>query len=127
MIDGRKFNCVASIARAHGLNLVTVRRRIDETGKVAEKLTNDEWKLILSKKKVKKKLSPTKTEPIAKLISFVVNISSTPTLFTRKSKPGLIALTKSSEDRLSKHAKGTTNGRKQRNPPERRTHREVHI
>ncbi|MBJ6958650.1 hypothetical protein JG654_20275, partial [Vibrio cholerae] len=44
MIDGRKFNCVASIARAHGLDPVTVRRRIADTGKAADKLSNDEWK-----------------------------------------------------------------------------------
>jgi len=55
MIDGREFNCIASIARAHGLDPVTVRRRIADTGKTAEKLTNDEWKLILSKKKGKGK------------------------------------------------------------------------
>ncbi len=53
MIDGRKFNCVASIARAHGLDPVTVRR-IADTGKAADKLSNDEWKLILAKKKVGK-------------------------------------------------------------------------
>ena len=55
MIDGRKFNCIASIARAHGLDPVTVRRRIADTGKDADKLTNDEWKLILAKKKGKGK------------------------------------------------------------------------
>ncbi|ERF90063.1 hypothetical protein SEEHRA23_16495 [Salmonella enterica subsp. enterica serovar Heidelberg str. SARA33] len=55
MIDGRKFNCVASIARAHGLDPVTVRRRIADTGKAADKLSNDEWKLILAKKKGKGK------------------------------------------------------------------------
>lgn len=55
MIDGRQFNCVASIARAHGLDPVTVRRRIADTGKGPEKITNDEWKLILSKKKGKGK------------------------------------------------------------------------
>lgn len=55
MIDGRKFNCVTSIARAHGLDPVTVRRRIADTKKGADKLTNDEWKLILAKKKGKGK------------------------------------------------------------------------
>lgn len=39
MIDGRKFNCVASIARAHGLDPVTVRRRIADTRKAADKLS----------------------------------------------------------------------------------------
>lgn len=56
MIDGRKFNCVASIARAHGLDPVTVRRRIADTRKAADKLSNDEWKLILARKKVKEAL-----------------------------------------------------------------------
>lgn len=51
MIDGRKFNCVASIARAHGLDPVTVRRRIADTRKAADKLSNDEWKLILARKR----------------------------------------------------------------------------
>lgn len=99
MIDGRKFNCVASIARAHGLDPVTVRRRIADTGKAADKLSNDEWKLILAKKKVKGNPSPIWTGPTATLLSSVVSISSTPTLFTRKSKTGLIALMKSSGDR----------------------------
>lgn len=99
MIDGRKFNCVASIARAHGLDPVTVRRRIADTRKAADKLSNDEWKLILAKKKVKGNPSPIWTGPTATLPSSVVSISSTPTLFTRKSKTGLIALMKSSGDR----------------------------
>lgn len=53
MIDGKQFNCISSIARAHGLDPVTVRRRIHDSGKAARELSSDDWKLVLKHKKSK--------------------------------------------------------------------------
>lgn len=99
MIDGRKFNCVASIARAHGLDPVTGVGALRTQGRPQTNSPMMSGNSSSPRKKVKGNPSPIWTGPTATLPSSVVSISSTPTLFTRKSKTGLIALMKSSGDR----------------------------
>ncbi|AIJ10651.1 hypothetical protein [Edwardsiella tarda] len=50
-VQGRRFNCVTSVARAYGMDPVTVRKRISDIGKKAEELSEKEWEKILTKKK----------------------------------------------------------------------------